>query len=80
MRMARTTRGARTPRPGWAVITVVLAVLFALGLVGSVRSIVVDHAWWNLPGATLGLALIWWVGIAAWRCIWAPDGPATGPR
>ena len=80
MRTARTTPDARRPRPGWAVITFVLAAFFTLGLVASVRSIVFDHAWWNLPGAVFRLALTYWVGIAAWRSIWAPEGPAAGHR
>ena len=49
----------------------------------SLRLIVVERAWWNVPGMLLSLALIYWVGIAAWRCIWAPDeshrrGPQAG--
>ena len=66
------------PRPGWAVITSIIAASFVAGAVASVRSIVVDQEWWNLPGAVFGLALTYWVGIAAWRCIWAPEGPSAG--
>ncbi|MGH3480653.1 MAG: hypothetical protein ACRDQD_27950 [Nocardioidaceae bacterium] len=69
---------ARPPRPGCAVITFFLAALFIVGLVASVRSIMFDHAWWNLPGAVLNLVLTYWLGIAACRCIRAPEGPAAG--
>jgi hypothetical protein len=69
----------------WAVVTLVIAFFFVVGLVESARLIVFDRAWWNLPGAVLGLTLTYWVGIAAWRCIWAPpephsSGPHTGHR
>jgi hypothetical protein len=80
---ARTSHTAWRPRPGWAAVTLVIAAFFAVGLVESLRLIVVERAWWNVPGMLLSLALIYWVGIAAQRCIWTPDdrsgsGPETG--
>jgi hypothetical protein len=78
MRTARTTPDARRPRPGWAVITFVIAAIFTLDLVTAVRLVAFDHEWWNLPVLAVGLSLIYWVGIAAWRCIWAPDDPVAG--
>lgn len=81
MRALGTMTSERRPRPGWAAVTLVIAAIFVVSLVQAGRLIVFEGAWWNIPGAILALALTYWVGVAAWRCIWAPsDVQVPGPQ
>jgi hypothetical protein len=73
----------RTPRRGWAATTLIIAVFGVAGFVQWTWTVVADGGWWNIPFGLTATALTYWVGMAAWRCTWAPsdlttDGPHTG--